>query len=212
MRSSRKSPTRPTKNKKFSKRNGTPRKQFFFSLEDDYFFYRKHTFFFAKECIKKIQHLSNVLEIGPENDQSEYQQFNTSIISKFCADNNISYKSLDQDETAKCNYTCSVEDLSLIKEKFDVVIMLEVLEHVQRLFEVPKQLCSIMNKGSLLCIHTPYLFKVHGPIPDCWRFSEYGYRALFDSLFEIERLYTYPDNELGKNSFPLCIGAIMRKK
>ena len=34
---------------------------------------------------------------------------------------------------------------------------------------------------------TPFNFRIHGPLPDCWRFTEHGLRALLTD-FEIVTL------------------------
>lgn len=89
--------------------------------------------------------------------------------------------------------------------------MLSVLEHVENIFAVPQELYNITKPGSLVFINTPFLFKVHGPIPDCWRISEFGYNALFRKHFIIKSIDTYPPDELGKNSMPLSLNVILER-
>lgn len=188
------------------------RKQTFFS-GDDYFLLRKHIFDMAQDICQHLTSSMKVLEIGPSHTlyAEKAPEFDTCIIRDFCKENNVCYKTLDIDTQAKTDYIGSVEDLSFLREKFDVVIMLSVLEHVQNLFAVPEQLYNIMNGGGTLFVNTPFLFKVHGPIPDCWRISEYGYKVLFEKFFSIKSISTYPPNELGKNTMPLSLNVIMER-
>jgi hypothetical protein len=36
--------------------------------------------------------------------------------------------------------------------------------------------------GWLAYITTPFNFRIHGPLPDNWRFTEHGLRQLFSSM------------------------------
>ena len=129
-----------------------------------------------------------------------------------CKEKNINYQTLDINPLAKTNYTGSIEDLSILhNEIFDVVILLSVLEHVENIFAVPQELYNITKTGSLVFINTPFLFKIHGPLPDCWRLSEFGYNALFKKHFLIKSIDTYPPNELGKNSMPLSFNVVLER-
>ena len=45
--------------------------------------------------------------------------------------------------------------------------------------------------GGLAFVTTPFNFRIHGPLPDCWRFTEHGLRALFRE-FDIVELTEEP--------------------
>lgn len=196
--------------------NKPGRKQAFFS-DDDYLLFRKHIFDFAKQICTHIE--SNprlkILEIGPSSKlhkEEAFPQLNTRIIADLCDQKQIYYRTLDIDPLAKTDYIGSVEDLSFIKgQVFDVIIMLSVLEHVENIFSVPQELYNITQTGSLLFVNTPFMFKVHGPIPDCWRLSEYGYKALFKKYFSIKSIDTCPPDELGKNSMPMSLNVVLER-
>lgn len=187
--------------------------QSFFS-NDDYWCLRRHIFTFAEQICDYLKINTNlkVLEVGPSFSnfkEQTFPQFSTEIIKKCCNDNNIYYKTLDIDSNSSCDYIANLEDLTNINDKFDIIILLQVLEHVKKVFKVPEQLYKITNSSAHLFINTPFLFKVHGPIPDCWRFSQYGIESLFEDFFHIYSIDTFPPNEIGKNSFPLSLNTIM---
>jgi hypothetical protein len=203
-------------NLKFDAINGPGRKQSFFSQDDDYYCYREHMFEFAKQICEylKANKTLKVLEVGPSSKlytEKVFPQFDTSIIESTCTQHGIYYKTLDINKSANTDYIGSIEDLSFITEKFDVVILIGIIEHVPGVFGVPKQLYKVTNESSTLFVNTPFMFKIHGPIPDCWRFSEYGYKALFGDLFSIQTIDTFPPNELGKNSIPLSLNVVLTK-
>ena len=63
---------------------------------------------------------------------------------------------------------------------FDIIICTEVLEHVSNPFDAVKELHRMLKPGGLLFLTTPFNFRIHGPLPDNWRFTEHGLRQLFN--------------------------------
>jgi hypothetical protein len=85
-----------------------------------------------------------------------------------------------------------------IKESsYDVIACLEVLEHTIQPFDAVSELKRMLKHGGYLLISAPLNFRIHGPSPDCWRFTEHGWTVLlrdFD-IIELDTLET-PDREL----------------
>ncbi|TMJ05005.1 MAG: methyltransferase [Bacillati bacterium ANGP1] len=50
----------------------------------------------------------------------------------------------------------------------------------------------ILKLGGLVFITVPFNFRIHGPLPDCWRFTEHGLRALLHrfTILELEGVPT----------------------
>ena len=83
---------------------------------------------------------------------------------------------------------------------YDIVTCLEILEHTINPFSAIEELRRITTDGGLVLFSAPLNWRIHGPIPDCWRFTEFGWRILlkdFD-IVEIDKLET-PD----RNLFPI---------
>lgn len=93
-------------------------------------------------------------------------------------------------------------------EAFDGLLCTEVLEHVVDPFAAVNELHRILRPGGYLFVTVPCNTRIHGPIPDCWRFTEFGLRILFRNfeLIEIDRLDT-PNRSL----FPLHYSVIIKK-
>lgn len=90
---------------------------------------------------------------------------------------------------------------------YDCVACLEVLEHTLNPFEAVKELRRILKDGGHLLVSAPLNWRIHGPVPDCWRFTEHGWTALlrdFD-IVEIDILET-PGREL----FPIKYNVLAR--
>lgn len=72
-------------------------------------------------------------------------------------------------------------------ERYDFIVCTEVLEHTRRPFDAVENMRLMLKPGGLCFVTTPYNFRIHGPLPDCWRFTEHGLRELFHA-FEIVEL------------------------
>jgi len=95
----------------------------------------------------------------------------------------------------------------ILSGTFEVILCTEVLEHVVDPFAAVRELKRIIKKDGYLLITTPLNARIHGPIPDCWRFTEFGLKVLFRDweIVELFKLDT-PD----RNLFPLHYGVILK--
>lgn len=94
-------------------------------------------------------------------------------------------------------------------DQFDALMCTEVLEHVVDPFGAIDELNRIVKAGGHILFTTPLNARIHGPVPDCWRFTEFGLRVMFRDFDVVElRRFDTP----GRNLFPLHYGAIVRKR
>lgn len=83
---------------------------------------------------------------------------------------------------------------------YDIIACLEILEHTVNPFSAVEELRRITKDGGYILFSAPLNWRIHGPVPDCWRFTEFGWRVLlkdFD-IVEMDKLET-PD----RNLFPI---------
>jgi SAM-dependent methyltransferase len=102
----------------------------------------------------------------------------------------------DIDPNSNANYIidiCQNNEGILATETFDVIVCTEVIEHTLNPFSAIKEIYRLLKCGGILLMSTPFDFRIHGPLPDCWRFTEYGIRVLLNEyeIIEIKAL----DNE-----------------
>lgn len=122
----------------------------------------------------------------------------------------VEIETLDIDPSAGCTYTgdiCHPND-AIADGRFDFVVCTEVLEHTLHPFNAVKEIHRILGEGGLLLASAPFNFRIHGPLPDCWRFSEYGWRALL-SDFEILELSSLEAE--GRDLAPIHYTIVARK-
>jgi len=122
---------------------------------------------------------SVVLDIAPETHAG---------LRPFLPDRAI-YETLDIDPSSGCTYVSDLcrENPGIPPGRFDVITCTEVLEHTLDPFAAVRELRRLLKPGGRLFLSTPFNFRIHGPLPDCWRFTEHGLRALLRD-FEIEAL------------------------
>ncbi len=91
---------------------------------------------------------------------------------------------------------------------FDALLCTEVLGHVVEPFAAIRELKRIVKVGGYILITTPLNCRIHGPVPDCWRFTEFGLKVLLrDFETVLFRKLDTPD----RNLFPLEYGVIVRR-
>jgi SAM-dependent methyltransferase len=76
---------------------------------------------------------------------------------------------------------------AIASDRFDYVVCTEVLEHTLQPFDAVAGIHHLLKPAGYAFVTTPFNFRMHGPLPDCWRFTEHGLRALFQR-FEIVEL------------------------
>ena len=117
----------------------------------------------------------------------------------------------DIDPQAKPDYLgdiCEDNSNTIADNSFDVVLLTDVLEHVCQPFNAVEEVMRILKpKGSVL-FSSPLNCRIHGPVPDCWRFTEFGLQVLFRNFDAtvFEKLES-PD----RNLFPLQYFGVWQK-
>jgi SAM-dependent methyltransferase len=103
--------------------------------------------------------------------------------------NGVTLETLDLDPEAGATYTADLcrHNPEIPSGRFDCVFCTEVLEHTLQPFDAVAELHRVLAPGGHLVVTTPFNFRIHGPLPDCWRFTEHGLRALLAD-FEIVEL------------------------
>lgn len=162
---------------------------------------RKHIDEFIQRTanLTKQENLTgSLLEIGSQDRISIQNMFS-----------NFTVDTLDIVDTYNPTYVGDItkHNTQIPDNSYDCIACLEVLEHTLNPFDAVKELRRILKHGGYLLVSAPLNWRIHGPVPDCWRFTEYGWRVLlkdFD-IIEIDTLET-PDREL----FPIKYNILAR--
>lgn len=157
---------------------------------------------FIADCAAQYDHSGKVLlDIAPQIYQGAKEFFK-----------NVTIRSLDIDPKAAADYTADicVNNSNVIPSgHFDFILCTEVLEHTLQPFHAVAEMTRMLKKDGLIFLTVPYNFRIHGPLPDCWRFTEHGLRALFSQL-EIVQLTDIPTP--GRDLMPIHYRLIAAKR
>jgi len=102
---------------------------------------------------------------------------------------NVTIDTLDINRDSKATYIadiCSTNDITIKSETYDYVVCTEVLEHTLKPFAAVEEIWRILRPGGMLFLSVPFNFRIHGPLPDCWRFTEHGLRAILEKFTVLE--------------------------
>lgn len=106
----------------------------------------------------------------------------------------ITVKTLDINPESGCDFIADIcqRNAHIAGGTFDFVVCTEVLEHTLNPFDAVREIRRLLKPGGLLFGSTPFNFRIHGPLPDCWRFTEHGLRALLNDfdVLELNQLET----------------------
>lgn len=126
-----------------------------------------------------------LLDIAPQVHEGAEPFFTETII----------IETFDIDPDSGCTYIGDICEYNnfLLDKTFDYVVCTEVLEHTDRPWDAVNEIWRILKPGGKLFLSVPFNFRIHGPLPDCWRFTEHGLRSLLRkfSILELKAVETF---------------------
>lgn len=122
----------------------------------------------------------------------------------------VTVETLDINSEAGCTYVGDIceQNLFLPDGRYQYIVCTEVLEHTLRPWDAVVEIRRLLAPGGILFISVPFNFRIHGPLPDCWRFTEHGLRALLQGfeILEIDSVETP-----GRTLMPIHYTVVARK-
>jgi SAM-dependent methyltransferase len=160
---------------------------------------RKFLSEFIKDCADKISNDNlKLLEIGPQGRSEVKEHFYKCNVSTLDIDSKFNPDIIG--DLTKFNK-------HITESSFDIIACLEVLEHTLNPFSSIEELRRILKHGGYLLISAPLNFRIHGPIPDCWRFTEFGWKVLLKD-FEIVEMRKLETSD--RSLFPITYNILVR--
>jgi SAM-dependent methyltransferase len=102
---------------------------------------------------------------------------------------NVKFVTFDKDERWKPDVIGDITRTEFLDSTFDLVVCVQVIEHVDNIFAIPEELNRITKPGGYVIIDCPWMFKYHAEPPsfkDYWRISPDGFAYLFKQFKLIE--------------------------
>lgn len=122
----------------------------------------------------------------------------------------VTIETFDIDPTSGCTYIGDICKFNqqIPSNRYDFVVCTEVLEHTLRPFDAVTEIHRLLKPGGYLFLSVPFNFRIHGPLPDCWRFTEHGLRSLL-SQYDLVELTELPTP--GRALMPIHYTAVAQK-
>ncbi len=136
--------------------------------------------FLARHAKQHDVRRARILDVAPQDWAGAAASFRLAMI-----------ETLDIDPRSGATYIadlCADNRQRISSGRYDLIVCTEVLEHLLQPFDAVREIHRLLKPGGVVLVTTPFNFRIHGPLPDCWRFTEHGLRALFAKGFEIEEL------------------------
>jgi len=125
----------------------------------------------------------------------------------------IVYETIDIDATNRPTYVCDITKNNcdvIPSERFDITIITEVLEHTNNPVAGIDECLRITKSGGYIVITTPLNFRIHGPMYDNFRMTEWFYKNLFKSrgvnLVKMEAL-----EDASRTLYPISYFMVIQK-
>lgn len=119
-----------------------------------------------------------ILDIAPEAHLGAAGPFSRSFVD-----------TLDIDKNSGATYIadlCRCNCETVPGGTYDLIICTEVLEHTRYPWKATKEIHRLLKPGGMVGLTTPFNFRIHGPAPDCWRFTAEGLKILLEDFTEID--------------------------
>ena len=97
---------------------------------------------------------------------------------------------------------------SLSDNSYDAIFLTEVIEHVLDPQGAIDETLRLLKPGGQLFASSPFNFRIHGPLPDCWRISEHGWRHL---LRGYENVIIESEEDISRPLMPIHYRIIAKK-
>ena len=95
---------------------------------------------------------------------------------------NLNVKYANIDKITEPDYICDASNIPVSANKFDGIILSEVLEHIEYPINVLKEVFRVLKPGGGLLICTPFLFHVHADPYDYARYTDYWYKKKLSEI------------------------------
>jgi len=147
------------------------------------------------------QNAGRLLDIAPQVHEGASPFFSSSI----------TIETLDIAPEAKTTYTADITQCNefIPNSHFNYIVCTEVLEHTLNPFAAIEEIHRLLCIGGYLFLTVPFNFRIHGPLPDCWRFTEHGLRAIL-SMFDILELTSL--ETIDRPLMPIHYTVVARKR
>lgn len=141
---------------------------------------RKGLYPFLEQQLRQVPANSRVLSVGSGGGIAR-------TVHRVASEAGFSVWELDVDPDRNPDIVGDIHTYQA-PEKFDFIILCEVLEHLYNPWTAVANLPRQLHPGGKVIVSAPFIFPIHDEPVDYYRFTQFGLRRLFHEYFEIESL------------------------
>lgn len=139
---------------------------------------RKGLYEFLGREFSQIGADQKVLTIGAGGEVSE-------LLAQHSRQQSFIVTSFDIDEKYQPDILGDICAFDFGRRSFDVIVLSEVLEHVQSPHLAIKNIHSVLEKGGRLILTVPFIFPIHERPHDYFRYTRYGLEFLLSEFNDV---------------------------
>lgn len=128
--------------------------------------------------LSRVPDSSRVLNIGSGGDVA-------ARIARLLGTRPVQVSSMDIDPGRGPDIVGDVCAMSFPDNSWDVIVCLEVLEHVIEPWKAVEEMNRVLKPGGQLIMTTPFIYPVHDATHDYYRFTKHGLRYLLRGFREV---------------------------
>ena len=120
--------------------------------------------YYLDNCLNKCVFYGKVLDIGGKKTNKR-GLFQPPVNKVEC------WQYVNIDKSTNPDYLCPADAINVQDSSFDIVILTEVLEHLEQPEKVIQETYRILKNGGKLIISMPFLYPIHGDPDDFQRWT-----------------------------------------
>ncbi|RXK00105.1 SAM-dependent methyltransferase [Arcobacter sp. CECT 8986] len=121
--------------------------------------------YYLDEVLISTKFYGKVLDVGGKKD-------NKRGIFRPPLDTVVSWEYLNIDESTNPDYSCSADNIPVDDNTFDIIILAEVVEHLENPIDVLQECYRVLKKDERIIITIPFLNALHADPYDFQRWTD----------------------------------------
>jgi len=132
--------------------------------------FRRH---YLDKVLNDTKFYGKVLDVGgkKEHKRGEFRPPLTDVHT---------WEYLNIDESTNPDYCCSADDIPVENGLFDIVMLAEVLEHLEKPYAVLNECYRVLKKDGKMIVTIPFLFPIHADPYDFQRWTDIKIKLEFE--------------------------------
>lgn len=99
---------------------------------------------------------------------------------------NLNLITIDIDKDRNPDYIMDATNLEFEDEFFDIIFLLEVLEHIKEPYKAIKECYRVLKPSGKIVISSPFVFGIHDAPYDYYRFTKFGLSYILRDFINVE--------------------------